>query len=64
MACKRKGFKAKLNKADLAHFKEMSEHGRVTLRALNDALAHQREKGTVCHACNLIARKLGIEVTA
>ena len=54
-------FKKKLNKKDLAHFKDMTDHGRVTLSALKAALAHQKEKGTICHECNALARKLGLE---
>lgn len=57
---KRRSFQDKLNKADKAHFADMTDHGRVTLAALREALAYQREKGVVCRECNAIARKLGV----
>jgi hypothetical protein len=55
-------FKKKLNKTDLAHFKEMSDAGTVTIANLKAALAVQECSGLKCEKCRNIARKLGIAI--
>jgi len=56
---KRKGWKAKLNKADLAHLKEC---GITTKAAVERSVAHQAGEEFPCWSCVRVGEKLGVKV--
>jgi hypothetical protein len=51
----------KLTKKELAHLAENSGTGRPTLSSLKLNIAAQKENGSPCFECQLIASKLGLK---
>jgi len=62
---KRKGWKAKLNKKELAHIKETTDGGLLREFKANRSTQRTWETGGAfaepCFECRIIARKLGLE---